>query len=84
MILFIYLLDVYYNFENCGDSGDYNTFFISVRAVNIIDGISYHGPWSEESENSCQIAVFFEGYLVYCLIFIIVIFMGVIYYVIKM
>ncbi|XP_018331539.1 cytokine receptor [Agrilus planipennis] len=43
-----------YTIKNCGDGGRYNTFYISVRAVNIINDLRYDGPWSEEFESYCQ------------------------------
>nr|XP_023020185.1 cytokine receptor-like [Leptinotarsa decemlineata] len=43
-----------YSIEDCGESGKYNTFFVTVRAVNIIDGEHKAGPWSEPLESYCR------------------------------
>jgi cytokine receptor domeless len=43
-----------YVIENCGDGGKFNTFYVSVKAVNRIEGKNYDGPWSDELENYCD------------------------------
>ncbi|KAG5899472.1 hypothetical protein JTB14_015324 [Gonioctena quinquepunctata] len=42
-----------YSIKHCGESGKYNTFFVSVRAVNIIYGEHKAGPWSEPIQFNC-------------------------------
>lgn len=46
--------DPVYEIKDCGANGKYNTFYISVRAVNIVDDIRYEGPWSDELESFCR------------------------------
>ncbi|XP_018565709.1 cytokine receptor [Anoplophora glabripennis] len=41
-----------YTLEGCG-SGKYKHLYISVRAVNIINGEHKEGPWSDDLESSC-------------------------------
>ncbi|KAK5639012.1 hypothetical protein RI129_011504 [Pyrocoelia pectoralis] len=43
-----------YGIEDCGSDGKYDTFYVSVRAVNIFNGERYEGPWSEELESFCH------------------------------
>lgn len=47
-------LDTRFTFDNCGEDGKYNTFYISVRAVNIFDDVRYEGAWSQELESYCR------------------------------
>ncbi|KAF2881194.1 hypothetical protein ILUMI_24978 [Ignelater luminosus] len=46
--------DTHFTFDNCGEDGKYNTFYISIRAVNIFDDVRYEGSWSQELESYCR------------------------------
>ncbi|KAK4871636.1 hypothetical protein RN001_015760 [Aquatica leii] len=42
-----------YGIEDCGGDGKYNSFYVSVRAINFVNGKRYEGPWSDELESFC-------------------------------
>ncbi|KAF5285699.1 hypothetical protein FQA39_LY16505 [Lamprigera yunnana] len=42
-----------YTIEDCGANGRYDTFYVSIRAVNVVSGERYEGPWSDELESFC-------------------------------
>ncbi|KAF5285234.1 hypothetical protein FQR65_LT13298 [Abscondita terminalis] len=43
-----------FSIEDCGSDGKINSFYVSVRAVNIVNSLRYEGPWSEELESVCR------------------------------
>ncbi|KAJ3639518.1 hypothetical protein Zmor_002874 [Zophobas morio] len=52
-----------YVLQNCGDGGKYNTFYVSVKAINKIKGTDVDGPWSDELENYCYRPINYVMYL---------------------
>ncbi|KAL3290154.1 hypothetical protein HHI36_023517 [Cryptolaemus montrouzieri] len=65
---------------NCGKEKKYNSFYVSVRAVNIENGKIYPGKWSDEIEYYCTSS---SNYIIYILVPVIILFLLAMTYLFK-